>query len=71
MTRGAKATLSWKLDPSGSATNVQLVNASTNEIGSSVVDALRAASPFPPMPDRVRCLANRRLTGTFLLTPEG
>jgi hypothetical protein len=71
VTRGAKATLSWKLDPSGSATAVQLVNASTNEIGSSVVDALRAASPFPPMSDRVRCLANRRLTGTFLLTPEG
>jgi hypothetical protein len=68
---GSKATLSWKLDVSGSATAVQLVNASTNEIGSSVVDALRAASPFPPMSDRVRCLANRRLTGTFFLTPEG
>jgi hypothetical protein len=71
LTTGSKATLSWKLDVSGSASAVQLVNASTNEIGSSVVDALRAASPFPPMSDRVRCLANRRLTGTFFLTPEG
>lgn len=71
MTTGAKATLAWKLDPAGSATSVQLVNASTSEIGNSVVNALRAASPFPPMNDRVRCLANRKLTGTFLLTPEG
>lgn len=71
MTSGAKATLAWKLDPAGSATSVQLVNASTSEIGNSVVNALRAASPFPPMNDRVRCLANRKLTGTFLLTPEG
>lgn len=71
ITSGARATLAWKLDPAGSATSVQLVNASTSEIGNSVVNALRAASPFPPMNDRVRCLANRKLTGTFLLTPEG
>jgi hypothetical protein len=71
MTSGAKATLAWKLDPAGSATSVQLVNASNGEVGNSVVNALRAASPFPPMNDRVRCLANRKLTGTFLLTPEG
>jgi protein TonB len=71
MTTGAKATLAWKLDPAGSATSVQLINASTSEVGNSVVNALRAASPFPPMNDRVRCLANRKLTGTFLLTPEG
>lgn len=68
---GLKATLSWQLDVSGSATSVKLVAAPTNEAGNSVVEALRAASPFPPMSDRVRCLANRRLTGTFYLVPEG
>lgn len=71
MRAGVKATLSWQLDVSGSATSVKLVNAPTAEAGNSVVDALRAASPFPPMSDRVRCLANRRLTGTFYLVPEG
>lgn len=65
------AQLSWKLDVSGSAVSVRLVNASSNVIGNSVVEALRAAAPFPAMSDRVRCLANRTLTGTFTLTPEG
>lgn len=71
MAGAAKATLSWKLDVSGSATSVRLVNASNNAVGNSVVEALRAAAPFPAMSDRVRCLANRTLTGTFTLTPEG
>ncbi|RIL08225.1 MAG: hypothetical protein DCC71_00295 [Proteobacteria bacterium] len=71
MQKSARATLSWQLDVSGSATSVKLVNASNSAVGNSVVEALRAASPFPPMSDRVRCLANRRLTGTFSLTPEG
>ena len=71
MHAGVKATLTWQLDVSGSATSVKLVNAPSSEAGNSVVEALRAASPFPPMSDRVRCLANRRLTGTFFLVPEG
>jgi hypothetical protein len=71
MQGSAKATLSWKLDVSGSATSVRLVNASNNLVGNSAVEALRAAAPFPAMSDRVRCLANRTLTGTFTLTPEG
>jgi TonB family protein len=70
MAGAAKATLSWKLDVSGSATSVRLVNASNNQVGNSVVEALRAASPFPPMSDRVRCLTNRTLTGTFTLVPD-
>jgi AcrR family transcriptional regulator len=31
----------------------------------SAVDALRAASPFPPMPDDVRCLSLVPIVGTF------
>jgi hypothetical protein len=71
MSTGVKATLSWQLDVSGSATRVKLVSSPSPEVGNSVVDALRAASPFPPMSDRVRCLANRTLTGTFFLSPGG
>jgi TonB family protein len=66
-----QATLSWQLDVSGSAMSVRLVNASNTDVGNSVVEALRAAAPFPAMPDRVRCLANRTIKGTFLLTPQG
>jgi TonB family protein len=60
-----KVTLKFVLDVAGSASGVELVRASDNALGASAVDALRAASPFPPIPDRARCLAQRRLIGTF------
>ena len=28
-------------------------------------DALRAAAPFPPMPEEARCLSQRAIVGTF------
>ena len=34
-------------------------------LGASAVDALRSASPFPPMPDDVRCMAGLPIVGTF------
>ncbi|MDX1382929.1 MAG: TonB C-terminal domain-containing protein, partial [Thermoanaerobaculia bacterium] len=60
-----KVTLKFVLDVAGSASGVELVRASDNALGASAVDALRAASPFPPIPERARCLAQRRLIGTF------
>ncbi len=63
----AQATIRWQLDVSGSASSVELVSARDSEIGATVVDALRSASPFPPMNERVRCLAGRKVTGTFSL----
>jgi len=62
-----QATLSWQLDVGGSASSVQLVSARDKKVGATVVDALRSASPFAPMNDRVRCLAERRVRGTFSL----
>ena len=62
-----QATLSWQLDVGGSASSVQLISARDKKMGATVVDALRSASPFPPMNDRVRCLAERRVKGTFSL----
>jgi hypothetical protein len=53
------------LDSSGSATRVEFIGDTDPLLGSSTVSALRAASPFPPMDDKVRCLAGRRLTGRF------
>jgi len=57
--------LRFRLDVAGSASGVELVRASDNALGASAVDALRSASPFPPLPEAARCLAQRRLTGTF------
>jgi TonB family protein len=60
-----RVTLQFKLDVAGSATSVSLKKASDNALGASAVDALRAAAPFPPMPDAARCLALVPITATF------
>jgi hypothetical protein len=57
--------LAFMLDPAGTSTRVEVVRAQDSRLGQSAVEALRAASPFDHMSDRVRCLANSRLVGTF------
>jgi TonB family protein len=56
--------LRFQLDAAGSAQNVQLVPGGDGRLGASAVDALRSAAPFPPMGDRVRCLAGAPIIGT-------
>jgi hypothetical protein len=65
-----RATLRFQLDVGGSASRVELVKAADPRIGKSVADALRSASPFPPMSERVRCLAGEQLVGTFILDSQ-
>ncbi len=60
-----KVTLRFRLDVAGSATSVSIKQASDNALGASAVDALRAAAPFPPMPEAVRCLGMLEVTATF------
>jgi hypothetical protein len=57
--------LAFTLDPAGTSTRVEVVKTQDARLGQSAVEALRAASPFDQMSDRVRCLANSRLVGTF------
>ena len=57
--------LRFMLDAAGSAHNVTLVPGGDAKLGASAVDALRSAAPFPPMSDRVRCLAGAPIIGTF------
>jgi TonB family protein len=57
--------LSFRIDIAGSTSKVSLVSADDNALGLSAIDALRAASPFPPIPDAARCLARLRITATF------
>lgn len=63
--------LRFRLDPAGSATQVEIVPGGDRGLGQSAVDALRSASPFPPMADGVRCLAGRQITGVFRKRPGG
>jgi TonB family protein len=60
-----RVTLRFRIDVAGSASNVSLVKADDNALGVSAIDALRAASPFPPIPDDARCLARVEITATF------
>ena len=57
--------LQFSLDPAGSVTAVRPLGGGHPELAASAVEALRAAAPFPPMSDRVRCLARQQLTGIF------
>jgi hypothetical protein len=57
--------LRFAIDPAGTASRVDLVAAPDARLGRSAVEALRAASPFDHMSDRVRCLAGGPLIGTF------
>jgi TonB family protein len=60
-----RVTLRFRLDVAGSASEIELVETSHNALGASAVDALREASPFPPMPERARCLSRSGITATF------
>ena len=60
-----KVTLRFRLDAAGSASSISVVRAEDNALGASAVDALRAASPFPAMPDDARCLTRVPIVGTF------
>ena len=55
----------FKLDAAGSVLSAEVVGSGDPRLNQSAVDALRSASPFPPMSDRVRCMAGQSLTGTF------
>jgi TonB family protein len=56
--------LRFAIDVAGSTSSIELVTGD-NALGAGAVDAMRAASPFPPMPDPARCLADRTLKLTF------
>jgi TonB family protein len=64
----SRVTLRFAIDVAGSPSSIELVKGD-NAIGASAIDAMRAASPFPPMPDRARCLANKNIVATFSSSP--
>lgn len=60
-----EVTLRFSLDPAGTANRVEFVETADPLLGESAVRAMRSASPFDPMSDRVRCLAGTPLVATF------
>jgi hypothetical protein len=60
-----EVTLRFSLDPAGTANRVEFVNTGNAVLGESAAKAMRSASPFDPMSDRVRCLAGTPLVATF------
>ncbi len=65
VSEGTEVRLRFSLDSSGAATQVEFIGETSPLLGNSAVSALRSASPFPPMNDNVRCLAGKKLNGTF------
>ncbi len=55
----------FKLDAAGSVLAADVVGGGDPRLNRSALDALRSASPFPPMSGRVRCLAGQSFTGIF------
>ena len=62
---GTQVLLHFELDASGTAANVEYDDERNSELGRSAAEALRAASPFPPMTDENRCLSELRLKAHF------
>jgi len=62
-----QVTLRFRLDPSGSAGEVEFRGATNDALGRSAADAMRAASPFDQMTGPTRCLAGNYFNATFKL----
>jgi hypothetical protein len=58
-------TLRFTLDPAGTANRVVFASSNDKVLGASAVKAMRSASPFDQMSDRVRCLAGNPIMATF------
>ncbi len=71
-TRGQHRVLvRMSIDAAGSLRSVQLVESSDPRVNQQALDAIRSASPFPPLPERARCLARHAFLARFKLTSEG
>ncbi len=59
------------IDAAGSLRNVELVESSDPKVNRQALDAIRSASPFPPLPERARCLARHAFLARFKLSSDG
>lgn len=59
-----------KLDTDGSIRDFELRSHRGTAIGLNVQTAIYAASPFPPMPEAVRCMSENAFEGKYLIAPQ-
>jgi len=57
--------LKFTIDAGGSVSRIEAVGAGDARLAQSAAEALRASSPFPPLPAAARCLAQTPVSGTF------
>jgi hypothetical protein len=65
VTGSRKVQLRIRLEAGGSLLSVENMAARDELLGNSAMEALRAASPFPPMSGPTRCLSQRNLVTTW------
>lgn len=65
VTGNRKVQLRIRLEAGGSLLSVENIQANDELLGNSAIEALRAASPFPPMSGPTRCLSQRNLVTTW------
>jgi len=65
VTGNRKVQLRIRLEAGGSLLSVENIAARDELLGNSAMEALRAASPFPPMTGPIRCLSQRNLVTTW------
>lgn len=61
----APVTIQFTLDAAGSLLSANVVSSADSRLESSALQAMRSASPFPPLPTTAKCMAGKRVTGTF------
>jgi hypothetical protein len=69
-TGSRKVQLRIKLEAGGSLLKVENTKTTDELLGRSAMEALRAASPFPPMSGPIRCLAQHDLVATWSASQE-
>jgi outer membrane biosynthesis protein TonB len=57
--------LKFTIDAGGSVSRIEAVGGGDARLAQSAAEALRASSPFPPLPAAARCLAQTPVRGTF------
>lgn len=60
--------IAFSLDRAGRLIQADVIDSSDTRMNSSAVDAMRRASPFPPIPDSLKELANEPLRMKFTVT---
>lgn len=63
-----KVSVRFTLDRAGASTRMEVLKSTNPQLNESAVEAMRRASPFPPIPEKFRALVGQPLTLIFTVT---